>query len=168
MNKFIWLKILLVLFLFLAGACAPKPTFDALSVAPGADPDSDFMEAVAQAHESIGDFYAAYFSPGPTQSFAGLRVRFQIPGSDYYEYHWTEFVDYYNGIFTVRLVDSVGLDIGQHAGHQVGVPDSDVVDWIVIQEDGTFAGGYTMRLAYKRMTVEERRQFIATTGYVMD
>lgn len=168
MNKFIRLKILLVPCLFLAGACGPKPAFDPLSVAPGADPDPEYMEAVAEAHETIGDFYAAYFSPRPTQSFAGLRVRFQVPGSELYEYHWTEFVDYYNGIFTVRLVDSIDLDMGQHAGHQVEVPEGDVMDWIVIQEDGTFTGGYTVRLAYERMTPEEKKQFIEATGYVMD
>lgn len=168
MHKFICLRILLVPCLFLAGACGPKPAFDPLSVAPGTQPDPEFMEAVSEAHDTIGDFYAAYFSPNPAQTFAGLRVRFAVPGSDLYEYHWTEFVDYYNGVFTVRLVDSVGLDLGQHAGHQVEAPESDVVDWIVIQEDGTFIGGYTVRLAYKRMTSEEKRQFIEVTGYVMD
>ncbi len=168
MRKFFGSKILLVTFLLLTGACAPKSSFDALSVAPGAAPDPEFNAAVAVAHESIGEFYTAYFSPSQTQRFAGLRVRFQMPGSDFYEYHWTEFVDFYNNVFTVRLVDSVGLDLGQHIGRPVEVPEGDLVDWIVIQEDGTFAGGYTMRLAYQRMTLEERWEFLETTGYVID
>ncbi len=154
--------------LSLAAACAPKPAFDPLSVAPGTDPDAEFLEAVAHAHATIGDFYAAYFAPSPTQSFAGLRVRFPIPGSELYEYHWTEFVDYYNGFYTVRLIDSVVLDTGQHTDRPVEVHENDVMDWIVIQQDGSFTGGYTVRLAYSRMTVQEKREFREKTGYVMD
>jgi hypothetical protein len=168
MNKFVRLKLLLLTALFLAGACAPESTFDAISEAPGADPDPEFMQAVAEAHETIGEFYAGYFSPSSTQRFAGIRVRFPAPGSNFYEYHWTEFVDYYNHIYTVRLIDSIDLDSGQHTDRPLEVAESDVVDWIIIQEDGTFTGGYTMRLAYKRMTPEERKQFIESTGYVMD
>ena len=159
---------LFLICLFLAAACAPKPAFDPLSVAPGMDPDPEFLEAVAEAHATIGDFYAAFFSPSPTQSFAGLRVRFHIPGSDQYEYHWTEFVDYYNGIYTVRLIDSVTLGTGHHPDRTVAVHESEVMDWVVIEQDGTFIGGYSLRLAYSRMTAEEKRQFREKTGYVMD
>jgi uncharacterized protein YegJ (DUF2314 family) len=106
-------------------------------------------------------------SPSPTQSFSGLRVRFEGPGEGAVEFHWTGVVDYYDGIFTVELLDSVSVDMGLHAGRQVQVPLYNVVDWIIVEEDGTFTGGYTVLLAYERMTPEEKEDFLAATGYVI-
>ena len=40
----------------------------------------------------------------------------------------------------------------------------DIVDWMMMEDDGTLTGGYTMRLEYKRMTAEEQKKYIEVTG----
>ncbi|HEY2980011.1 MAG TPA: DUF2314 domain-containing protein [Anaerolineales bacterium] len=168
MEKIHRLNLTLAVCMLLAAACGTKNHIDPLSAAPqeaGADPE--FTGAVEHAQGSVNEFFAAFFSPSPTQSWAGLRMRFQEPDSSLFEYHWTEFVDYYDGTFTVSLLDGLTLDLGQHPGRYVQAPAEDLIDWMIIEDDGTFTGGYTVRLAYKRMTPAERRQFIEVTGYVM-
>ena len=161
--------LLLLLGAVTLAACSAGSSTDPLSVsAEASESDPEFEAAVQRAHETIEDFFAAYFSPSPTQKFSGLRVRFRSPDSDDIEYHWTEFVDHYNDIYVVKLLDGLTLDMGLHTGRGIEVPASDVIDWIVVEQDGTFQGGYTVRLAYERMTPAERRKFIEVTGYVFD
>jgi uncharacterized protein YegJ (DUF2314 family) len=161
------LKALLLLCLIFAAACAPKPAVDPLSVAPGSTDDPEFNEAVRRAQTSLDQFRRGLLSPSPTASFIGLRVRFEGPNEGALEYHWTRVVDYFDNTYTVELLDSVSVDMGLHAGRQVAVPLTDVIDWIIVEEDGTFTGGYTVLLAYDRMTPGEKEKFLAATGYVI-
>lgn len=130
------------------------------------DPDPEFAAAVTEAHQTIGRVFKALLAPEPSYTFIGVRVRFV--GADSYEDMWTEPIDYYNGKFTVEMVEGVTLEQGLHPEHEVRVPVEDVLDWMIVQDDGRLLGGYTIRLAYERMTPEEREEFIRITGYVMD
>lgn len=130
------------------------------------DPDPEFAAAVTEAHQTIDLVFKALLAPEPSYTFIGVRVRFI--GADSHEDMWTEPIDYYNGKFTVEMVEGVTLEHGLHPGHEVRVRVQDVLDWMIVEENGKLLGGYTIRLAYERMTPEEREEFLRITGYVMD
>jgi uncharacterized protein YegJ (DUF2314 family) len=45
------------------------------------------------------------------------------------------------------------------------VPLKKVVDWMIVEKDGTLIGGYTIRLAYEHMSPDEKKEFLRVTGY---
>jgi len=108
----------------------------------------------------------ALLAPKASYTFVGLKVRFLGEGT--FEDIWTEPMDYYNGIFTTQMVEGVTLRMGLHPERLVRVPEKDVLDWMIVENDGTLIGGYTIRLAYEHMTSEEKEEFIRITGYLME
>ena len=77
-------------------------------------------------------------------------------------------MDYYNGAFTTQMVEGVSLDKGYHPNNMVRVPVEDVIDWMIVEDDGNLIGGYTIRLAYLHMTPDEQEEFIRITGYTVE
>ena len=53
------------------------------------------------------------------------------------------------------------------AGEKIVVTAGDVVDWMIV-EAGQLAGGYTIRLAYQRMSPEEKERFLETLDYSIE
>ncbi|HLF73944.1 MAG TPA: DUF2314 domain-containing protein [Anaerolineales bacterium] len=156
-------KALIILGLLLTVSCAPSTSAPAAGTP---DPDPEHTAAVNKAHETMDTLFKALLAPQPSYTFVGVRVRFT--GVERYEDMWTEPVDYYNGVFTVEMVEGVTVEHGLHPGRFVQVPVQDVLDWMILEEDGTVLGGYTIRLAYERMTPEEKEEFLRVTGYVME
>ena len=151
----------LIICLFLTVSCAPAaPT----SIAPVSD--QEFDAAVQQAHDTMNIVRQALLAPKASYTFVGLKVRFR--GEGIFEDIWTEPVDYYNGVFTTQLVEGVTIQTGLHPDRLVLVPEKDVLDWMIIKDDGKLIGGYTIRLAYEHMTSDEKEEFIRITGYVME
>ncbi|HET9589988.1 MAG TPA: DUF2314 domain-containing protein [Anaerolineales bacterium] len=159
------LNVLLSLCLALMVSCTVFPSTPAPTPVT-TDPDPEFNAAVSQAHATMQTVLRAMLAPDPSYTFVGVKVRFTGPSA--YEDIWTEPVDYYNGVFTVELVEGVTVDRGLHPERLVAVPLKEILDWMIVQEDGTLLGGYTIRLAFERMTPEEKEEFLEITGYVMD
>jgi uncharacterized protein YegJ (DUF2314 family) len=152
------LKILLLFGVLLVVSCAsPPPT----PVVPATD--EEFDAAVAEAHKTLGTVRQALLSPKPSYSFIGLKIR--VYGDSTFEDIWTEPVDYYNGAFTTQMVEGVTLDKGFHPNNLARIPVKDVIDWMIVEDDGNLIGGYTIRLAYRHMTPDEQEEFIRITGY---
>jgi len=82
--------------------------------------------------------------------------------------NWVELVDYYDGIFTIRMMDGLTYNTNLHPDHTLDVPEKRVVDWMIVEKDGTLIGGYTIRLAYEHMTPDEQKEFLRVTGYKID
>lgn len=162
MYKALQLTILFLLCLLVNVSCTTYPPTPASTVS---DPDPEFTAAVGQAHETIDIVLKALLSPKPSYTFVGVKVRFSGEGT--FEDMWTEPVDYYNEVFTVQMVEGVTLQHGLHPERLVLVPMKDILDWMILEEDGRVIGGYTIRLAYERMTPEEKKEFLRVTGYVM-
>jgi len=155
------MKILLLAGVLLVSACAsPSST----SISPATD--EEFELAVKNAHSTLETVRRALLSPKPSYTFIGLKIR--VYGDSSFEDIWTEPVDYYNGAFTTQMVEGVSLDKGYHPNNQVRVPVEDVIDWMIVEDDGTLIGGYTIRLAYLHMTPEEQEEFIRITGYTVE
>lgn len=146
-----------VLFLSSCGSSSPAPV--------GEPTDEEFEAAVAAAHETLVTVRQALLSPRPSYTFIGLKIR--VHGESEFEDIWTEPIDYYNGAFTTQMVEGVTLERGFHPESFVRIPVEDVVDWMILEEDGNLIGGYTIRLAYRHMTPEEQEEFIRLTGYTV-
>lgn len=125
--------------------------------------DEQFDAAVEQAHDSLNILLRTLLSPSPSYSFVGLKVRFT--GREASEDIWTEPVAYFEGVFTVQMIDGLTIKPGLNTGRNVTVPLKDILDWVIVEEDGNLIGGFTIRLAYDHMTPEEKREFLKVTGY---
>lgn len=161
MYRRLQLKILLFAGVLLVSSCASAPT----TPAPPAT-DEEFDAAVAEAHNTLDTIRRALLSPEPSYAFIGLKIR--VYGDSNFEDIWTEPVDFYNGAFTTQMVEGVTLDKGYHPNDLVRVPVEDVIDWMIVEDDGNLIGGYTIRLAYQHMTPEEQEEFIRITGYTVE
>jgi uncharacterized protein YegJ (DUF2314 family) len=156
MYKPLQLTTFLLVCLVLITSCRP-------SVAGTPVTDEEFDAAVAEAHDTLGTLREALLSPRDSYDFIGLKVRFI--GETEYEDTWTQPVDYFNGFFTIRMIDGVLLDPGLNTERMVVIPLKRVLDWVIVKDDGTLIGGYTIKLSYEHMTPEEKEEFLRVTGY---
>ena len=68
----------------------------------------------------------------------------------------------------MKMIDGVTFEKGLNPDRFVDVPQKDILDWMIVEDDGKLIGGYTIRLAYEHMTSEEKENFIKATGYKID
>ncbi|SRR6266498_4869326 len=159
MYKALQLMILLLFGLFFTVSCAsPAPT----PAPPVTNEELD--AAVKEAHSTLGVLRQALLSQKSPYNFVGLKVRFRTQGGRIDD-NWTEPIDYYDGIFTIKMLDSLTYNLNQHVDSTLNVPLKDVVDWMLVESDGNLIGGYTIRLAYEHMTPAEKENFLKITGY---
>jgi uncharacterized protein YegJ (DUF2314 family) len=152
------LEAVFILGVILFCSCAPPAT-----ASPDSAVDEEFEAAVAQAQGTLETVRQALLSPKPSYVYIGLKIR--VHGDSTFEDIWTEPVDFYDGAFSTQMVEGVTVSQGYHPTNLVRVPVKDVIDWMIVEEDGTLIGGYTIRLAYRNMTPEEREEFLRITGY---
>lgn len=158
-RRFQWMTLLLAGVILLTSCASP------LTSVPAAT-DEEFDAAVEKAHDTLNIVRRALLSPEPSYVFIGLKIR--VYGDSAFEDIWTEPLDYYNGAFTTQMVEGVTVTQGYHPEQFVRVPVEDVIDWMIMEDDGNLIGGYTIRLAYKYMTPDEREEFIRITGYTVE
>jgi len=128
--------------------------------------DEELNAAIEQAHATLNTLRQALLAPKSTYDFIGVKVRFRTEGGAIDD-NWTEPVDYYEGTFTIRMIDGLTYEPNQHTNRLLNVPLRDVVDWVIVEQDGTLIGGYTIRLTYEHMTPDEQEVFLKNTGYKM-
>ena len=159
MYKSLHLKILFIVCLILVTSCES-------SVSGTPVTDEQFDAAVEQAHDTLNTLRQTLLSPRPSYSFVGLKVRFT--GREVSEDIWTEPVAYFEGVFTIQMIDGLTIKPGLNTGRTVTVSLDDVLDWVIVEEDGNLIGGFTIRLTYDHMTPEEKVEFIRVTGYKIE
>jgi len=156
-------KIILVLGLFLLASCQPAaPTPVPLSTFT--DPDEELTKAVRQAQDSMHVLRQAFLAPKPSYVFMSVKVRFV--GESRTEDMWTEPVDLLDNVYTVRMVEGVTIEMQAHPDRLIEVSPDEIIDWMILEDDGTVLGGYTLRLEYERMTPEEQEKYHERTGYL--
>ena len=148
-------KLLLVCVLFIS-SCGP-------SVAGTPITDEQFDAAVEEAHQTLDTLRQALLAPKESYDFVGVKIRFT--GESAYEDIWTQPLDYYDGFFTIKMIDGVLIDPALNTERVVVVPLNKVLDWVIVEDDGNLIGGYTIRLTYEHMTAEEKEEFLKVTGY---
>ena len=163
MVKSLQLKILFLLFMIFIASCGSVIN----SKAGTPVTDEELNAAIEEAHQTLDVLFKAMLAPKASYDFLGLKVRFSTPDRGYDD-NWVEPVEYYDGIFTIRMMDGLTYDMNLHTDHELDVPLRKVVDWMIVEKDGTLIGGYTIRLAYDHMDPAEKKEFLRVTGYKME
>lgn len=155
---------LLILALYLwTFACAPLPRPEPTSTASGMD--SELEAAIRQARDSLDTFITLSATPRANRTFVAVKVRFTPPDEAAQDI-WVDEVTYSNGGFRGNVGDDIpGLRL--EAGEPVKIEEKDIVDWMIV-ENGKLIGGYTIRLAVRRMSPEERDRFLETLDYSIE
>jgi uncharacterized protein YegJ (DUF2314 family) len=162
MYKALQLKIPLLLFLFFIASCAPS-TPPPTPISTLANMDEEMTVAVRQAQDTLYILRQAMLAPKPSYKFLSVKVRFVSNGD--IEDMWTEPIDFSDNKYTVRMVEGVTLELGAHPDRLVEVPPHDVLDWMILEKDGSVFGGYTLRIEYQRLTPEQQKRYDEVTGY---
>lgn len=162
MVRILQLKNLFIVCALIAAACAPAPPVSE-AASTFTDSDPELQEAVRQAQDTLYVFRQAIISPRASYVLASLKIRFAQDGE--FEDMWTEPIYILDDGYTVRMVEGVTLKQGIHPDRLVDVELQDIVDWMLLEEDGTLIGGYTLRLEYERMTPDEQQKYLEITGY---
>lgn len=144
-------------------ACTPLSREVPTSTASGTD--SELEAAIRQARDSLDTFIAKITSSHANRTFVAVKVRFTPPDEAAQDI-WVDNVTYSNGKFRGDVGDDVpGLRL--EAGEPVRIEAEEIVDWMIV-EDGKLIGGYTIRLAVRRMSPEERDRFLETLDYSIE
>jgi uncharacterized protein YegJ (DUF2314 family) len=159
MYKPLQLKFLVLFLLILTVSCAPATPQTSTPVS-----EEELNAAIKEARGSMDTLFQAMLAPKASYDFLGVKVRFYTPDNGADD-NWVEPIDYYDGIFTIRMMDGLTYDKNLHADHTLTVPLKRVVDWMIVEKDGTLIGGYTIRLAYKHMSPAEKKEFLRVTKY---
>ena len=128
--------------------------------------DLEFESAVKQAHDSLEMFIAHFMSPGPGQSFVALKVHVTYEDG-FSEDVWFDTLKYKEGEFYGMISDASPHGRTLRPGKFVLLPEKDIIDWMVV-EDGKMIGGYTIRLAYQRMSADEKQRFINSLDFSIE
>jgi len=125
--------------------------------------DEEMTVAVRQAQDTLYILRQAMLAPKPSYKFLSVKVRFVSNGN--IEDMWTEPIDFSDNKYTVRMVEGVTLELGAHPDRLVEVAPKDVLDWMILEKDGSVFGGYTLRIEYQRMSPEQQKRYNEVTGY---
>jgi len=150
---------LILAFCLLTFACTstPAPTMT------GTDVELD--AAMQQAHDSLDTFIQTIATPHADRTLVAVKVRFYPPG-ELPQDIWVDDATYAAGIFHGSMGDDIP-SLRLEFGEKITVDQQDVLDWMIV-EDGKLIGGYTIRLAMKRMSPEERERFLQSLDYVIE
>jgi uncharacterized protein YegJ (DUF2314 family) len=153
------LKVLILFGLLLVVSCSPAAPQASTPVT-----EKELNGAIEEARGSIDTLFRAMLAPKPSYEFLGVKIRFTTPDGSYDD-NWVEPVDFYDGKFTIRMMDGLLYDKNLHPEHTLEVSIKKVVDWMIVEKDGTLIGGYTIRLAYEHMSPDEKKEFLRVTKY---
>jgi uncharacterized protein YegJ (DUF2314 family) len=165
-------SLIVLLFIFLASCSPAEPT---ATSTPGSIAshtpipvlaDEELAEAVRQAQETLPIWRQEFLAPKKSYSMTSLKVRFA--NDENVEDMWTEPLYILDNTYTVRMVEGVTVEQGIHPERLLDVKAEDIIDWMLLEEDGTLTGGYTLRLEYRRMTPEQQKRYIEITGIRFD
>ena len=159
MYRSLQLKIPVLFCLVFFASCGPTATKASTPVT-----EKELNAATEEANKTMDTLFRAILAPKQSYDFVGLKVRFLMPdgGNDD---NWAEAVDYYDGVFTVRMLDGQTASKNLHPDQIISIPRKRIVDWVIVEKDGTLIGGYTIRLAYEHMSPSEKKKFLQSTGY---
>jgi uncharacterized protein YegJ (DUF2314 family) len=113
----------------------------------------------------VDEFIKRIITPHPARTFAAVKVRFFPPDAAPQDI-WLDEVTYKDGVFHGLMGDDLP-SLKLFFGDPVTAAPEEILDWMIV-EDGKLIGGATIRLAYRRMTPEEKQNFLETLDYSLD
>ena len=127
--------------------------------------DVGFEGAIQQARNTLDEFIDRIASPHPDRTFVAVKVRF-FPPDGLTQDIWVDGVTYTDGSFRGNMGDDIP-SLKLSFDDKIVVQTKDIVDWMIV-ENGKLVGGYTIRLAYRRMSPEEKERFLETLDYSIE
>ena len=119
--------------------------------------DPDMKQAYREARDTVEAFITSLRNPTPTQGYFAVKIRLSDACGDDDEYVWLRDVSYNDLAFTGEM-SSVPAGPSYKVGDRYRVDKNDIYDWMIV-DNGNLVGGYTIRAARRKMSVESRRQF---------
>jgi uncharacterized protein YegJ (DUF2314 family) len=151
---------------FFIGACDPAPVQNPTpTVIPSAKTDAEMKAAFQQARDTLDSFTEKIGTFDPNRTLVALKVRFALPDGSTQDL-WVDQIIDQNGSFRGTMGDDLPL-LKLSVDDKITIKRDDIVDWMIV-EDGKLIGGYTIRLAFQRMTPEEKQRFLETVNYSVE
>lgn len=144
-------------------SCAPIRSTP-VSTSTFTDPDPELTEAVRQAQDTLYIFQREFLHPKPTYEYMSVKVRFT--NKDGMEDIWTNPIDIDGNVFIIQMLEGVTIELKAHPDRYLEIPAENVIDWMILDKDGTVYGGYTLRLDYERLSPDEKKIYHESTGYL--
>jgi uncharacterized protein YegJ (DUF2314 family) len=160
-------RYILLIFLLIA-ACSPQPALTPTQVPPTPlSTDVEMEAAFQQARNTLDSFIQKIGTTHPNRSLVALKVRFVLP-DDSSQDIWVDQITYedQNGAFHGVMGDDIPT-LKLSVDDKIRIDQKDIVDWMIV-EDGKLIGGYTIRLAYERMTPAQKERFLETINYSVE
>jgi len=145
-------------------ACSPVQT--QISATP-LNSDADMEAAFQQARETLDEFIQKIGTTHPDRTLVAVKVRFVLPDSSSQDI-WVDQITYDDqaGRFHGVMGDDIPT-LKLSVDDKITIDKKEIVDWMIVQ-DGKLIGGYTIRLAYARMTPAQKERFLETVHYSVD
>ncbi len=157
--------LLFAIYLFLVG-CSPAPTQIATQVLPTQlNTDVEMEAAFQQARDTLDSFIEKIGTSHPDRTLVAVKVRFVLPDGSTQDL-WVDRISYQNGSFRGTMGDDIPT-LKLSIDDKITIKRNNIVDWMIV-EDGKLIGGYTIRLAFQRMTPEQKERFLETVNYSIE
>ncbi len=157
--KAVRFRFLLVLCLTLLSACSDQRD-DIIPVSSG---DEEMNKTMELARKNLDLFWTERDKAG--DDFNGLlKVYFTDPGEEGGEHMWVDVIEHTGNTTSGILLSTPGWLKSIKPGDLVSFPDSQVSDWLFV-EDGKARGAYTVKLLRSRMSPAERQEHDAASPF---
>jgi len=124
------------------------------------------MEAAfQQARDTLDSFIQKIGTSHPDRILVALKVRFVLPDSSTQDL-WVDGITYQDGSFYGIMGDDIP-SLKLSIDDKITIARKDIVDWMIV-EDGKLIGGYTIRLAFQRMSPQQKERFLETVLYSIE
>ena len=124
------------------------------------------MEAAfQQARDTLDSFIQRIGISHPDRTLVAVKVRFALPDGSTQDM-WVDRISFRDGSFHGTMGDDIPT-LKLSVDDKISITRKDIVDWMVV-EDGKLIGGYTIRLAYERMTPAQKERFLETVNYSIE
>jgi len=158
-------KVILAICLLIV-SCSPATTQVPTQVFPTPlNEDAEREAAFRQARETLDSFIQKIEISRPDRTLIAVKVRFVLPDGSTQDL-WVDRIGYQNGAFHGTMGDDIPT-LKFSVDDKITIKREDIVDWMIV-EDGKLIGGYTIRLAFQRMTSEEKQRFLETVNYSIE
>ena len=159
-------NVFVILFCFILIACSSAPTTLSVPITtPTLNLDPEMESAFQEARNTLNVFTEKIKTPHPDRTYVAVKVRF-FPPDTLPQDIWVDGVTYQDGVFHGNFGDDIP-SLKLSFGENIVIHTKDILDWMLV-EDGKLIGGYTIRLAYQRMTPDEKERFLKTLDYSLD
>ncbi len=118
-----------------------------------------------QARATLDSFIQNIGISHPNRTLIAVKVRFVFPDSSTQDI-WVDQISYQDGSFHGTMGDDIP-SLKLSVDDKIKIARKDIVDWMIV-EDGKLIGGYTIRLAFQRMSPEQKERFLETVHYTIE